>query len=256
MQAAAETTDAVEDAIAQPLTLDEELSREAALQHCNELFAKMSAEERVAWSLKNLPAQPVLSSSFGAQAAVSLHLVTQQRPDIPVIFIDTGYLFPETYQFVDELTERLGLNLQVYRNVMSPAWQEARHGKRWLKAASTASRRITTGQQGRADGTRAAGSRRRHVVRGFAAQPVRLRRNGTQRSVNWSGNACPCDRWKVHADRGLVRQATCLIYLTATTNCRITRCGKQGYVSIGDMHTTQARCARSTTCEKTPAFSV
>ena len=60
-----------------------------------------------------------------------LHLVTRQRPDIPVVLIDTGYLFAETYRFVDELTERLSLNLQVYRPDLSAAWQEARYGRRW-----------------------------------------------------------------------------------------------------------------------------
>src|SRR5690606_10134945 len=73
----------------------------------------------------------VLTSSFGAQAAVSLHLVTQVAPQMPVVLVDTGYLFPETYRFIDELTERLSLNLKVYRAAMSPAWQEARHGQRW-----------------------------------------------------------------------------------------------------------------------------
>ena len=73
----------------------------------------------------------VLSSSFGAQAAVSLHLATQVYPDIPVVLVDTGYLFPETYRFVDELTERLKLNLKIYRSELSPAWQEARFGQRW-----------------------------------------------------------------------------------------------------------------------------
>lgn len=41
--------------------------------------------------------------------------VNQVHPDIPVILTDTGYLFPETYQFIDELTDKLKLNLQVYR---------------------------------------------------------------------------------------------------------------------------------------------
>lgn len=91
----------------------------------------MSAEQRVASALKSLPGQHIVSSSFGAQSAVMLHLVTQQAPDIPVVFIDTGYLFKETYQFVDELTARLSLNLKVYRPEASGAWQEARHGKRW-----------------------------------------------------------------------------------------------------------------------------
>src|SRR5690606_23551843 len=50
---------------------------------------------------------------------------------IPVILIDTGYLFPETYRFIDELVERLKLNLKVYRAELSPAWQEARYGRLW-----------------------------------------------------------------------------------------------------------------------------
>lgn len=73
----------------------------------------------------------MLSSSFGIQAAVSLHLVNQIRPDIPVILTDTGYLFPETYQFIDELTDKLRLNLKIYRATESAAWQEARYGKLW-----------------------------------------------------------------------------------------------------------------------------
>ncbi|STE84043.1 phosphoadenosine phosphosulfate reductase [Escherichia coli] len=46
---------------------------------------------------------------------MSLHLVNQIHPDIPVILTDTGYLFPETYRFIDELTDKLKLNLKVYR---------------------------------------------------------------------------------------------------------------------------------------------
>ena len=65
-----------------------------------------------------------------------LHLVTRQKPDIPVVLIDTGYLFPETYRFIDEMTEALDLNLKVFRPEQSPAWQEARFGKRWEQGAA------------------------------------------------------------------------------------------------------------------------
>ncbi|EHD20307.1 MULTISPECIES: phosphoadenylyl-sulfate reductase [Brenneria] len=102
-----------------------------ALAAVNHRLETLSAQERVSWALENLPGEYVLSSSFGIQAAVSLHLVTRQRPDIPVILTDTGYLFPETYQFIDALSEQLQLNLQVYRAALSPAWQEARFGKLW-----------------------------------------------------------------------------------------------------------------------------
>lgn len=103
------------------------------LNQGNDLLATMSAEQRVAWAIEHLPQQFIISSSFGIQAAVMLHLVTEQYPSIPVVLLDTGYLFPETYQFIDELTERLNLNLKVYRAEQSPGWQEARYGKLWEK---------------------------------------------------------------------------------------------------------------------------
>ncbi|MEB5973152.1 phosphoadenylyl-sulfate reductase [Pantoea dispersa] len=107
------------------------VDRIMALAESNVQLEKLSAEQRVSWALEQLPGAFVLSSSFGIQAAVLLHMVTQQRPDIPVILTDTGYLFPETYRFIDELTQQLNLNLQIFRADTSPAWQEARYGKLW-----------------------------------------------------------------------------------------------------------------------------
>lgn len=112
----------------QPLSREE---RVEALAGINATLEQMTAEERVAWALEHLTPEFMLSSSFGIQAAVMLHMVTRMRPGIPVVVTDTGYLFPETYRFIDELTDRLQLNLKVYRSEMSPAWQEARFGKLW-----------------------------------------------------------------------------------------------------------------------------
>ena len=90
-----------------------------------------SAVDRVRWAHEAFGDKLVLTTSFGVQSAVMLHLVTSQIPDIPVIFIDTGYLFPETYRFAEELTERLHLNLQTYHPKKSAAHQEAVYGKLW-----------------------------------------------------------------------------------------------------------------------------
>ena len=106
---------------------------EETLLDWNRRFDKLTAQERVVCAMGMFPGTHVLSSSFGAQAAVSLHLLSQERSDIPVVLIDTGYLFPETYAFIEQLQERLDLNLNTYRSVKSPAWQEARHGQRWLQ---------------------------------------------------------------------------------------------------------------------------
>ena len=112
------------------LSLGREEQSEALAPLNRELDA-MSASERVRWALANLPGEHVLSSSFGIQAALMLHLVSRERADVPVVLTDTGYLFPETYHFIDQLTERLSLNLKIYRAELSPAWQEARFGLLW-----------------------------------------------------------------------------------------------------------------------------
>lgn len=90
-----------------------------------------TAEERIRWALEQWGDQLVLSTSFGIQSAVMLHLATRVRADIPVIWVDTGYLFAETYHFAEALKERLSLNLHVFTPLMSAARQEATHGKRW-----------------------------------------------------------------------------------------------------------------------------
>jgi phosphoadenosine phosphosulfate reductase len=90
-----------------------------------------TAEERVRWAVERFGGNLVLTTSFGIQAAVMLHLVTQITPKIPVIFIDTGYLFPETYRFARDLTARLNLNLKKYVPASTAAEQEALSGKQW-----------------------------------------------------------------------------------------------------------------------------
>ena len=72
---------------------------------------KLSAPERVRWALEYLPARAILTSSFGAQSAVMLHLLTRIQADIPGVLIDTGYLFPETYAFAERLQRELDLTL-------------------------------------------------------------------------------------------------------------------------------------------------
>ena len=95
-------------------TVDQDIDGET-LAELNQYLETLSAQERVAWAFKNLPGSHMVSSSFGAQSAVMLHMLTQQQPDIPVVLTDTGYLFSETYSFVEELKKRLNLNLHVYR---------------------------------------------------------------------------------------------------------------------------------------------
>lgn len=90
-----------------------------------------SPQERLRWGLERYGDDVFLSTSFGAQSAVLLHMVTQIKPDIPVIFIDTQHLHAETYRYKRDLTNLLGLNVKTYRAEMSAAEQVALFGERW-----------------------------------------------------------------------------------------------------------------------------
>lgn len=113
----------------------ENLSPAVDLAAAERKLSDASASDRIAWGFEQFGPGLVLSTSFGAQAAVMLHLATRIAPNIPVVLIDTGYLFPETYRFADLLTNRFRINLKVYRAAESPAWIEARHGRLWEKGA-------------------------------------------------------------------------------------------------------------------------
>lgn len=212
------------------VTYGDDVSGRTALDHCNTKLEAFSAIERVRWSLENLPGQHVVSSSFGAHAAVSLHLLTQLQPDIPVILIDTGYLFPETYRFIDELTRKLSLNVHVYGADVSPRWQEARHGERWRmgpEALEKYNQQVKVEPMKRAIeeldvGTWFAGLRRSQSA---------SRQNTLY--LEWSRG-----RWKVHpiadwSDRDVHRylQQHDLPYHPLW---------EHGYLSIGDYHTTRS----------------
>ena len=101
------------------------------LDKVNQQLATAEGTELVKWGLDTFGDRIVMTTSFGIQAAVMLHLVTQVAPEIPVIWVDTGYLPAETYLFAEELTKKLNLNLKVYQSFLSPARMEALYGKLW-----------------------------------------------------------------------------------------------------------------------------
>jgi phosphoadenosine phosphosulfate reductase len=101
------------------------------LDALNSELGDASAEEVLEWARNTFGDDLVLTSSFGADSAVMLHLVHRIAPRTRVLFLDTGYLFPETYQFAEELRQRFELDLRVYAPAMTAARQEALYGKLW-----------------------------------------------------------------------------------------------------------------------------
>ena len=96
----------------------------------------LDAETRLRWAWQTFGDGLVLTTSFGIQSAVLLHMVSRlgeslPGPGIPVLWVDTGYLPPETYHYADQLQALLPLNLKVLQSEISPARMEARHGLLW-----------------------------------------------------------------------------------------------------------------------------
>ncbi|MDD3772475.1 MAG: phosphoadenosine phosphosulfate reductase family protein [Weeksellaceae bacterium] len=69
--------------------------------------------EIVEWAVE-FSKKPIITTNFRPYESAILHLVTQIKPDIPVIWCDTGYNTPQTYKHADELIKKLKLNIQIY----------------------------------------------------------------------------------------------------------------------------------------------
>jgi phosphoadenosine phosphosulfate reductase len=88
-----------------PQLHDEELAE------LNKEFERLSAPKIIQWAVDNFA--PHLSLAASMQDAVLIDLAVKVDPAIEVVFIDTGYHFPETLQTVEDVRRRYGLNLRM-----------------------------------------------------------------------------------------------------------------------------------------------
>ena len=84
--------------------------------------------EIVRWAIAQAEGRAVVSTNFRPYEAVVLHLCTQARPDIPVLWVDHGYNRPATYQHAEQLKRLLKLNIQAFIPKMTSAHRDAVHG--------------------------------------------------------------------------------------------------------------------------------
>jgi len=79
------------------------------LEKLNSEFEAKKPEEIIAWALGEFPGRIAMTSSFGPESAALLHMVSRIDPGVPVLFLETGYHFPETLKYKEDLTRLLGL---------------------------------------------------------------------------------------------------------------------------------------------------
>jgi phosphoadenosine phosphosulfate reductase len=87
-----------------------------------------AAQLLVAAELTAFPQDAVLTNSFQAEDMVLLDMVRQIRPEIPVLFLDTGYHFAEIYEYRDRMAREWGMNLMNLLPEQTVAAQESQFG--------------------------------------------------------------------------------------------------------------------------------
>lgn len=88
------------------------------IQQANRELRDAGASDIVRWALElGLPA--IATTSMGRNAAVMLHLVSRIAPDLPTVWVDTGYNLRDTYLVAERLIRDLKLNIKVYAPEMT-----------------------------------------------------------------------------------------------------------------------------------------
>ncbi len=92
----------------------------AEVQRHARAFRGIPAETLVAWTIRAFPAKTALTLSFGGGGVVLAHMISRIDKRVPVIFLNTGFHFPETLAFRDRFVAQYGLNLVEVQPLTDP----------------------------------------------------------------------------------------------------------------------------------------
>jgi len=109
----------------------QELLPTAVIEESNARFEKAAPHDVVRWVFEESGLDRVaVASAFQAEGTCVIHMATRIRPDVPILFLETGFHFRETLEFKDGLRELLGLNVVELRGEHTPESQAREFGER------------------------------------------------------------------------------------------------------------------------------
>ncbi len=89
-------------------------------QDANRLTADMTPPEIVRWAVDTFGSGLIMTSSFGAESMCLIHMAQTAMPGIPIVFINTGYLFPQTLLFMETMRRQYNLNVLEFHTQHDP----------------------------------------------------------------------------------------------------------------------------------------
>lgn len=87
-----------------------------------------SAEQVLGWAFQKFGRDIAISSAFGAEGMTVIDMASRIQPDFRLFTIDTEFLFPETYNLMDQIEDRYGVRIEKVYSLLSPEEQERQHG--------------------------------------------------------------------------------------------------------------------------------
>jgi phosphoadenosine phosphosulfate reductase len=97
------------------------------LDKINAELKDLAAEDIVRWALQQNQSV-ITTTSFSPNSAAMLHLVTQIQPDMPIVWVDSGYNMPDAYRVAEQLIQKLHLHMHIYTPQMTAERRNALMG--------------------------------------------------------------------------------------------------------------------------------
>ncbi len=96
------------------------------------LLDEAAPEETLRWAFDWFQESVTLATGFGAEGVALIDMAARINPRVDVFFLDTAFLFPETYDLRRRLEDRYGIEIRVFKTDITPEQQELRFGaKLW-----------------------------------------------------------------------------------------------------------------------------
>ncbi len=104
----------------------------ADLKALSDSFEAQAPREILAYAIETYFPDIVLASSFGAEDVVLIDMVHRINPGTPILYLDTDFLFKETYETRDRLIQKYGIAPIQVKSLLTPEQQAERFGdKLW-----------------------------------------------------------------------------------------------------------------------------
>ncbi|HYL16176.1 MAG TPA: phosphoadenylyl-sulfate reductase [Terriglobales bacterium] len=98
------------------------------VEHMQLVVERWSPREVLRWAFGRFGQDVAISSAFGVEGMVLIDIASRVRRDFRLFTVDTEFLFPETYNLMDQIEERYGIKIEKVYPLSSPEEQERVHG--------------------------------------------------------------------------------------------------------------------------------